>query len=78
VEVISDTEVRIKREFGGDSGKRTTRIREKQAEMLQAGEKGLTYKTMPFIDQKDMYQHVYQTCKQGGSIGIFPEGTRSC
>ncbi|EIN07408.1 glycerol-3-phosphate O-acyltransferase [Punctularia strigosozonata HHB-11173 SS5] len=74
VEVISDTKVRIKREFGGDSGKGTARIREKQSELLQSGEKGFTYKTLPFINQKDMYQHVYQTCKEGGSIGIFPEG----
>jgi glycerol-3-phosphate O-acyltransferase/dihydroxyacetone phosphate acyltransferase len=33
VEVVSDTELRIKKEFGGDSGKGTTQIREKLSEL---------------------------------------------
>ncbi|EAU88568.2 glycerol-3-phosphate O-acyltransferase [Coprinopsis cinerea okayama7 len=73
-EVISDTELRIKREFGGESGKGTARIREKVEELRKEGVQGLEYKKLPFVDQQEMYRHVYQALKNGGSIGIFPEG----
>lgn len=73
-EVISDTQLRVKREFGGESGKTTARIREKQAELKAEGINGLEYKKMPFVDQQDMYRHVYECLNKGGSMGIFPEG----
>ncbi|KAF8902117.1 glycerol-3-phosphate O-acyltransferase [Gymnopilus junonius] len=73
-EVISDTQLRVKREFGGESGKGTSRIREKLVELQAEGITGLEYKKLPFVDQQDMYRHVYQCLKEGGSIGIFPEG----
>lgn len=74
VEVISDTELRMKKEFGGESGKGTMRVREQVEQARQKGRHGLTYKLLPFIDQKDMYENVFQCLKEGGSIGIFPEG----
>ncbi|KAG8217488.1 glycerol-3-phosphate O-acyltransferase [Butyriboletus roseoflavus] len=74
VEVISDTELRIKKEFGGETGKGTARIREKLAEVKAEGQNGLAFKTLPFIDQQEMYRGVYQRLKEGGCIGIFPEG----
>lgn len=77
VDVISDTELRIKKVFGGDSGKGTAKIREKLKELRAEGQQGLTFKKMPFVDQREMYQHVYQCLTDGGCIGIFPEGTRS-
>ena len=73
-EVLSDTQLKIKREFGGESGKGTTRIREKVSELQQEGLKGLEFKRLPFVDQQEMYRYVYQCLKKGGSIGIFPEG----
>jgi glycerol-3-phosphate O-acyltransferase/dihydroxyacetone phosphate acyltransferase len=73
-EVVSNTQLRIKKEFGGESGKGTVRIREKLAELKAEGITGLEYKTLPFVDQQDMYRHVYKSLKKGGSIGIFPEG----
>lgn len=73
-EVISDTELRIKKEFGGESGRGTVRIREKLAELLSQGTKGLEYKKMQYVDQQEMYRYVYESLKKGGSIGIFPEG----
>lgn len=76
VEIISDTELRIKKEFGGETGKGTVRIREKLAEVKAEGQNGLTFKTLPFIDQQEMYRGVYQRLKEGGCIGIFPEGQR--
>ncbi|KAF9227958.1 glycerol-3-phosphate O-acyltransferase [Gyrodon lividus] len=74
VEVISDTELRIKKEFGGETGKGTARIREKLAAIKAEGQDGLAFKTMPFVDQQEMYRGVYQRLKEGGCIGIFPEG----
>lgn len=73
VEIISDTELRIKKEFGGDR-KGTQRVRDQVAEAQATGEEGLVYKRLPFIDQQEMYRFVYQRLKDGGAIGIFPEG----
>jgi len=76
-EVLSDTQLKIKREFGGESGKGSTRVREKVSELQQKGVKGLEFKRLPFVDQQEMYRYVYQCLKRGGSIGIFPEGVFS-
>ncbi|KAF8077978.1 glycerol-3-phosphate O-acyltransferase [Lyophyllum atratum] len=73
-EVISDTELRIKREFGGESGKGTVRVRERVSELRQEGTMGLEFKKLPFVDQQEMYRHVYKCLNEGGSMGIFPEG----
>ena len=77
-EIISDTEIRVKKEFGGESGKGTVRIREKIAELKGQGINGLDYKKLPYVDQQKMYRHVYECLKMGGSIGIFPEGSVFC
>lgn len=74
VEVISDTELRIKKEFGGESGKGTVRIREKLKEFEAEGTLGLEFKKLPHVDQADMYHYVYECLRYGGCIGIFPEG----
>jgi glycerol-3-phosphate O-acyltransferase/dihydroxyacetone phosphate acyltransferase len=74
IEVISDRELRIKKEFGGDSGKGTTQIREKLSELKAEGINGFEYKKLPFVDQQETYRYVYDCLKDGGSIGIFPEG----
>ena len=71
-EVISDTELRIKKEFGGENGKGTARFREA---VKESKGKGITYRALPFVDQQEMYGYVYQRLKEGGCIGIFPEGT---
>ncbi|KIY64931.1 hypothetical protein CYLTODRAFT_424785 [Cylindrobasidium torrendii FP15055 ss-10] len=73
VEVISDVEVRVKREFGGEKG--AAKVREKIAEAQAQGQNGLVFKKMPFVDQQEMYQYVYECLQHyNGSIGIFPEG----
>jgi len=74
-EVISDTELRIKKEFGSE--KVIAKIKERTATEQAEGTPGLAYKALPFIDQAEMYRHVYSSLEQGGSIGIFPEGTRT-
>ena len=74
VQVVSDTELRIKKEFGGESGKGTARILEKLKDLQAEGKQGLEFKKLPHIDQNEMYQYVYVCLKSGGAIGIFPEG----
>ncbi|KAI6007065.1 glycerol-3-phosphate O-acyltransferase [Pisolithus albus] len=74
LEVISDTELLLKREFGSETGKGTARVREKLAEIEAEGRTGFPFKILPFIDQQEMYRGVYQRLKEGGCIGIFPEG----
>ncbi|GAA5954484.1 hypothetical protein JCM3765_004471 [Sporobolomyces pararoseus] len=63
VEVISDTEMRIKKEFP-----------KKATESLKSKPDGTSYKVLPHVDQSSMYSSVYKALTQGGSIGIFPEG----
>jgi glycerol-3-phosphate O-acyltransferase/dihydroxyacetone phosphate acyltransferase len=71
LEVISDTEVWLKKEFGGESGKGTTKL----LETIKVGNRqGVEYKILPHVDQAVMYGAVYEKLRQGGCIGIFPEG----
>lgn len=75
IEVLSDTQLRIKREFGGDSGKGTGKIREKLAELRTNGVEGTEFKRIPHVDQAETYQYVYEALNNSGSIAIFPEGS---
>jgi len=52
VEVLSDTELRIKREFGGDSGKGTVRFRGCQGSDEQWETKE-SPQTTSFVDQQE-------------------------
>jgi glycerol-3-phosphate O-acyltransferase / dihydroxyacetone phosphate acyltransferase len=74
-EVISDTQLRIKSEFHTEIGKTTVFVREKAEEAKSQGINGLTFKTLPYIDQNEMYEHVYQRLRDGHCIAIYPEGT---
>jgi glycerol-3-phosphate O-acyltransferase / dihydroxyacetone phosphate acyltransferase len=73
-QVISDSELKIKREFGGENGKGTSRIREKVEELKTQGVDGLEFKCLPFVDQQETFRHVYQRLTEGACIVIFPEG----
>lgn len=74
-EVISDTQLRIKSEFHNETEKTTSLIREKSEESKSQGIDGLTFKSLPYVDQNEMYQHVYQRLHEGGCIAIYPEGS---
>ncbi|KAJ7444605.1 hypothetical protein B0H11DRAFT_2290705 [Mycena galericulata] len=69
LEVISDTELKIKKEFGTTEGEKST---DKLREATET--QGVEFRKLPFVDQQDMYRHVYDCLNRGGSIGIFPEG----
>jgi glycerol-3-phosphate O-acyltransferase / dihydroxyacetone phosphate acyltransferase len=74
-QVVSDIELKIKREFGGEKGKGTSRIREKVEELKTQGMDGLEFQYLPFVDQQETFRHVYQRLTEGACIGVFPEGT---
>jgi len=71
LEIISDTEARLKKEFGKEGGKGTSKILER---LKETSAPGLSYKIVPYVDQQEMYMHVYEKLKNGGCVGIFPEG----
>ncbi|KAI0256628.1 hypothetical protein BJV78DRAFT_1165769 [Lactifluus subvellereus] len=73
-EVISDTQLRIKSEFHNETEKTTSLVREKSEEAKSQSIDGLTFKLLPYIDQNEMYRHVYQRLHEGGCIAIYPEG----
>lgn len=63
VEVISDTEVLIKKEF-----------KELRALALLTSNEGSTYKCVPHIEQNSVYKCVHDELNNGRCITIFPEG----
>ena len=73
-DVISDTRLRIKSEFHTETEKNTNFVREKVEEAKSQGIDGLTFKTLPYVDQNEMYHHVYQRLREGHCIAIYPEG----
>lgn len=76
-EVISDTELKLKKPFGKEGGKATQKVREKIDEARASGKHGLEFRVLPYVDQQGMYGHVYRALKRGGCVGIFPEGEHS-
>lgn len=74
VEVISNTRLRIKNEFHNETEKSTKLVREKAEEAKSQGIDGLTFKTLPYVNQNEMYQDVYQRLRDGHCIAIYPEG----
>ncbi|RHZ45378.1 hypothetical protein Glove_680g77 [Diversispora epigaea] len=63
IEIISDTELRIKKEF-----------KDLEALELLTQPDGTFYKCLPRIDQSQVYEAVFKTLNAGNCIGIFPEG----
>jgi glycerol-3-phosphate O-acyltransferase/dihydroxyacetone phosphate acyltransferase len=72
-EIISATEIRLKREFKGDdaleqlTGKRTV-------EGKATGYGGIKYKVAPKVDQTKVYDAVFDRLNHNGAVCIFPEG----
>ncbi|KAK9760272.1 Glycerol-3-phosphate/dihydroxyacetone phosphate acyltransferase, partial [Basidiobolus ranarum] len=62
-EVISDTEVLVKKEF-----------KELKALELLTANEGTDFKIIPHLDQSQVYTAVHERLNQGGCVGIFPEG----
>ena len=74
-EIKSDTELRLKAEFvvpGKDGSMNVSASGRVRVEM--EGQDGLQYKVLPHVEQEATYGAVFQRLKEGGAIGIFPEG----
>ncbi|KAF9899582.1 hypothetical protein EC991_008602 [Linnemannia zychae] len=63
VEIISDTELIVKKEF-----------KELKALELLTSPEGSKYKCLPHMDQSNVYKTVFERLNAGHCVGIFPEG----
>ncbi|WFC95780.1 hypothetical protein MBRA1_002434 [Malassezia brasiliensis] len=68
VEILSDTEIRLKKELQGENVDKALRGE------LHGKEPGAAYKCLPYVDQREMYASVYECLSNGKCLGIFPEG----
>ena len=68
-EILSDTELRTKKELTGDKVDDALR-----GVLHDTQEPGAKYKCLPYVDQKEMYANVYECLSDGKCLGIFPEG----
>lgn len=74
-EILSDTEIRLKGEFVVPSKDGSANVKASGRVRTEAENKeGLEYKVLPFVDQDQTYGACFQRLKEGGCIGIFPEG----
>ncbi|ORY05758.1 hypothetical protein K493DRAFT_333407 [Basidiobolus meristosporus CBS 931.73] len=62
-EILSDTELVVKKEF-----------KELKALELLTANEGTVFKIIPHLDQSQVYSAVHERLNQGGCVGIFPEG----
>ncbi|CAG8780093.1 20634_t:CDS:10, partial [Gigaspora margarita] len=62
-EIISDTEIVIKKEF-----------KESKALEVLTQPGGTSYICMPYVDQSNLYEIVFEMLNAGKCIGVFPEG----
>ncbi|TIB30187.1 hypothetical protein E3P84_03448 [Wallemia ichthyophaga] len=69
VEIINDTHLILKNDLGKPQA-----INALKAVNPATTSQAIKYKVLPFINQEVMYKAVYDKLRDGGSIGIFPEG----
>ena len=79
-EIISDEEIKLKKEFKGDVAEKQLTGRPWEADDHTNGSykdkdfSGITYKVAPKVDQTQVYDAVFERLQAGGCVGIFPEG----
>lgn len=88
-EIISDEEIRMKKPFKGDVAYKQLTGKEPSSdgtnganghmvngdvEDKDSGYEGTKFSVAPHVDQSKVYEAVFQRLKEGGCIGIFPEG----
>ncbi len=83
LEIRGDEEIKLKKEFKGDTateqltGKAKVEGEENKAETSDIEKQdfhGTSYKTAPKVDQSFVYDAVFERLQSGGCVGIFPEG----
>ncbi|KAK2765222.1 hypothetical protein FQN54_008921 [Arachnomyces sp. PD_36] len=71
-EILGGDKLRVKKPFKSpNSAQQLTLKVDKKDNNVQ---KGTTFKVAPHIDQKEMFEQVFEGLSAGGCIGIFPEG----
>lgn len=83
-EIHGPEEIRVKRPFktklavtqltGRDDVDETGNFTNKTFNGLKQGYQGTKYKLAPHIDQTKVYEAVFDRLRNGGCVGIFPEG----
>lgn len=86
-EILSPTEIRLKKAFSCDIAMRQLTGREAKQEDGQPlsgnaeaaisrgrSDEGTVFKVAPKVDQTKVYDAVFERLSRGGCIGIFPEG----
>lgn len=68
-EIVDDAHVILKKELSKPQAKNAL-----LAVNPASTNEAIKYKVLPYIDQEVMYKAVYDKLRDGGSIGIFPEG----
>ena len=74
VEVLDDCRMRVKKPF---PTKVVEALREEGNKIEDGSDSeldGIPFKTLPYDDQTQMYGKVFEKLKNGGCLGIFPEG----
>ena len=83
LEIRGNEEIKLKKEFKGDSvieqltGKTKVNGEAKKPETNDVDNQkyeGTNYKTAPKVDQSFVYDAVFERLQSGGCVGIFPEG----
>ncbi|KAK4154975.1 hypothetical protein C8A00DRAFT_32245 [Chaetomidium leptoderma] len=83
-QIIGPEEIRIKRAFKGkisvaqltgrDDIDSNGDLTNKKVNGPKPGYEGTKFKLAPYIDQREVYQAVFNRLQSGGCVGIFPEG----
>ncbi|TPX36507.1 hypothetical protein SmJEL517_g01351 [Synchytrium microbalum] len=73
VEILSDTELVIKKPFEGKDPAALASLL-KLRQNSEGKTVGSTYKVTPFVDQTNMFKSVIERLANGEVVGIFPEG----
>jgi glycerol-3-phosphate O-acyltransferase / dihydroxyacetone phosphate acyltransferase len=79
-EIMSPTELRLKKPFKTAealeslTGQRSASGKSTPGSVPDGETKSTTFKVAPHVDQTKVYDRVFEDLKDGGCIGIFPEG----
>ncbi|POW11904.1 hypothetical protein PSTT_04978 [Puccinia striiformis] len=74
VEVIDDYRLRVKKPFPPKSIDALREEGNKIEDDINSESVGIPFKVLPYVDQTQMYGKVFDKLKNGGCLGIFPEG----
>ena len=81
-QIISSTELRLKKPFKTPEALESLAAKASSSGKSSPGDapkgnndtRGTTFKVAPHVDQTKVYDRVFEDLKDGGCIGIFPEG----